>query len=62
MSRVAAPWALRVVEGDEVDIGRFDGAEDLFDLAGVECFAVEDGESGDADAGAGVEDELGCWV
>jgi hypothetical protein len=62
VSRVAAPWALRVVEGDEVDIGRFELAEDLPEIADVECFDVEDGESVDVVAGAGVDDVLGCCV
>lgn len=58
---MAAPWALRVVEGEEVEMGRFDGAV-LVEFTGVECFAAEEGESDAVEAGAGADDVLGRWV
>jgi hypothetical protein len=51
-----------VVEGDEVEMGRFELAEDIVDFADVECFDVEDGDSVDVEASAGVDDALGCCV
>lgn len=38
VSRVAAPWAFSVVEGEDVDIGRECGERGLLVLEGVECF------------------------
>jgi len=45
VSRVTAPCARRVVEGEEVDMGRF-CVEAVFPaVVEVECFAVDEGES-----------------
>ena len=65
VSRVAAPCAFSVVEGEDVDIGRLDGGGCLPEVVGVACF---DAELGDIDAFegvvgvVGVDDVLGCCV
>ena len=62
VSRVAAPCALRVVDGEDVDIGRV-WVEPVFSVCnGAECFDVDadDGEALDTtdDPGMGPL----CWV
>jgi len=59
---MAAPWALNVVEGDDVDIGRLCAGRDLVGLEGVECFVDVIGET--VALGAAVELEVVslCWV
>ena len=62
VSSIAAPCALRVVEGEEVEIGRLWVGMDLFDADAVECF---DDEAGDDVAFGGFCDEDNvslCWV
>ena len=44
VSRVAAPWALRVVDGEDVDIGRLCVEPGFTLCAGVVCFDVDAGE------------------
>lgn len=62
VSRVAAPWAFRVVEGEEVDMGRFGGVVVLVEFAEVECFEVEEGERVAFGVGVEVDKVLGCCV
>lgn len=59
---MAAPWALNVVEGEDVDIGRLCAGSDLVGLEGVECFVDVVGET--VALGAVVELEVVslCWV
>ncbi len=45
VSRVAAPWAFNVVEGEDVDIGRLWVNGGLAVCDGVECFEVAVGDS-----------------
>lgn len=62
VSRVAAPWALRVVEGEDVDIGLLCVDGGLVVCEGLECFEVV---AGNMEA-LGTVGEAGdgplCWV
>lgn len=44
VSRVTVPWARRVVEGEEVEMGRFCECAGLAEVAEVGCFEAETGE------------------
>jgi len=62
VSRVAAPWALRVVEGEDVEIGLLCVDFVFVVCEGVECFEVAAGESGALGAGGEAGDGPLCWV
>jgi hypothetical protein len=62
VSRVAAPWAFSVVEGEDVDIGRLWDGRGLLGLVGAECFEEAAGERGAFGAPDEAESASFCWV
>lgn len=62
VSRVAAPWALRVVEGDEVDMGRLCDICVVVGLEVDECFDDETGMVADFGGVFDAAGRSGCWV
>jgi len=62
VSRVAAPWAFSVVEGEEVDMGLLCVDFVLVVCEGVECFEAAAGESGALGGGGEAGDGPLCWV
>lgn len=63
VSRVAAPCALSVVEGDEVDMGLLCVIErGVFDCLDGTCFFADAGESETLGAAEEVGEGPLCWV